>query len=507
MDLLQAAVLAWSVTGVGSEAVLLDFYTDGCLPCRQMNPVVDQLVAKGYLVKRVHFGQNQPLAASYGVSMFPTFLMVVDGKVVDQQIGATSFARLEQMCKKGLALEASRQAPPVAIPPRDAPKALPGPAYPPSSPLLPPNSLALDRVSDAHLAAATVRLRIRDSSGYSCGSGTIIDARGGEALILTCGHIFRDSQGKGPIEVDLFGPTPARKIPGRLLMYDDKLDIGLLAIQMPGPVTVARVAPPDHRVSPDDRVINVGCNNGDDPTVRHARVTALNRYLGPPNLEVSGSPVEGRSGGGLFSQEGTLIGICNAADPSANEGLYAALELIHQQLDRAELAFVYSKQNENPGEPLALNDPPSMPQRMPAANDPGGWVEDAELLPPLVIAQTGEATPQTLSPEERAALDEIRQRQAEGAEVIFLIRPLSDPLAPSEIFRLEHASPAFLRELALKGGGPLRPEARLGLEETGTVGRQRSEIPIVPSSRIVPIPPRPRSNWQPRWIDSGPDAR
>ena len=101
------------------------------------------------------------------------------------------------------------------------------------------------------MLAASVRLRIADADGHSCGSGTIIDARpGGEALILTCGHIFRDSKGQGKIEVDLFGPTPATRVPGRLLAYDLKRDVGLVAIQPPGQVTVARVAPPGYHDSP-----------------------------------------------------------------------------------------------------------------------------------------------------------------------------------------------------------------------------------------------------------------
>ena len=48
-----------------------------------------------------------------------------------------------------------------------------------------------------------MRLRIDDADGHSVGSGTIIDTRSGEALVLTCGHIFRDSQGKGKITIDL----------------------------------------------------------------------------------------------------------------------------------------------------------------------------------------------------------------------------------------------------------------------------------------------------------------
>ena len=53
--------------------------------------------------------------------------------------------------------------------------------------------------------AATVRLRVHDGHGYGAGTGTIIDTHGEEALVLTCGHLFRETDGKGKIEVDLFG--------------------------------------------------------------------------------------------------------------------------------------------------------------------------------------------------------------------------------------------------------------------------------------------------------------
>ena len=45
------------------------------------------------------------------------------------------------------------------------------------------------------------------------GTGTLIDSRGDEILILTCGHIFRDSKGKGPITVDLFAPDAPQGVP------------------------------------------------------------------------------------------------------------------------------------------------------------------------------------------------------------------------------------------------------------------------------------------------------
>ena len=319
MDLLQAAVLALALSGnPGGETVFLDFYIDGCAPCRQMDPAVQQLAAMGYPVKKVNGGHDRALAARFGVDRYPTFLMVVNGQVVDRQIGPASLQRLEQMCKAGLAGGPQPESPPaqkyvLPIGPSPGP-GLRDRGLPSDFHSTPPQ----DRELDARLIGATVRLRIRDASGHSCGSGTIIDARGGDALILTCGHIFRDSQGRGPIEVDLFGPAPAQKVPGRLIAFDDQRDVGLVSIQAPGPVVTARVAAPGCRVTVGDRVINLGCNNGQDPTARHARVTALDKYLGPPNLEVGGLPVEGRSGGGLFNQDGQLIGVCNAADPAEN---------------------------------------------------------------------------------------------------------------------------------------------------------------------------------------------
>ena len=56
---------------------------------------------------------------------------------------------------------------------------------------------------------------MEDANGHSYGTGTIIDARGGEALVLTCGHIFRDSDGKGPITIDLVGLETPRQVAGK----------------------------------------------------------------------------------------------------------------------------------------------------------------------------------------------------------------------------------------------------------------------------------------------------
>ena len=447
----EAALLALALAGGGrGETVLLDFYADWCGPCQQMNPVVQQLAARGYPVRKVNFDQNRPLAAQYGVDRLPSFVLLVDGRVVDRVVGATSFGRLEQMCQIA---QARRQKPKAAESTVPAPIPLPPVKGVPGwrlATLAGNSGVGGSEVTDAELTAITVRLRIEDPDGQSCGSGTLIDTRQGEALILSCGHLFRDSKGKGRITVDLFGPTPAEGIPGRLLMYDLEHDIALLTIRTPGPIATAQVAPADYRASAGDRVANVGCNNGEPPSVRRSRVTSLDRYQGPPNLQVSGRPVLGRSGGGLFSSDGLLIGVCNAADPQDNEGLYAALASVHAQLDRTELSYVYQSGGGTPAPrgPLVAVDPPPRPDAMPHASE-GVRLASATAgpadAPPVASVALGR---QALSEEERAALEEIRRRSSQGAEVICVIRSLSNPQAPSEIFVLEKASPAFLQELA-----------------------------------------------------------
>ena len=54
-----------------------------------------------------------------------------------------------------------------------------------------PNQHTADSIERAR--AATVRLRVHDPDGYGTGTGTIIDTRDGEALVLTCGHLFRET--------------------------------------------------------------------------------------------------------------------------------------------------------------------------------------------------------------------------------------------------------------------------------------------------------------------------
>jgi thiol-disulfide isomerase/thioredoxin len=477
MVTLQVAFAAMALSGVG-QTVLLDFYSDSCGPCREMNPTVQALVNAGYPVKRVNVAKNRALAAKYSIYRIPCFVMVVDGREVDRQEGLTSMSRLREMCESGVSAGRATRPPPMlgnndvppaqpipSTPPPDAPSVSPTPPFepwgPPAAALqAPPPLKAPSGVSDAALLAASVRLRVEDPDGRSCGSGTIIDCRGGEALVLTCGHIFRDSQGKGRVTVDLFGSGEPQQVVGERVWYDLTRDVGLVTIHTPGPVAVARVAPPDYKVSEGMPVASVGCNDGDRPSVQHSQVNKLNKYQGPPNLTVAGQPVEGRSGGGLFSPEGYVIGVCNAREPEQQEGLFAAPAAIYAELDHDQLAFVYKTPSgtldgargmppATHAEPVAAANAELIASSAPSPTSaPNVAPATRALINPLLVEPIGKSP---LPPHEQAALEEIRRQVKSGAKVIIVVCPNGNPDGKGDVFVVENASHGFVRQAAAEG--------------------------------------------------------
>ena len=121
-----------------------------------------------------------------------------------------------------------------------------------------------------------------------------------------------------------------------------------MAFKPLGAVTVARVAPRGYSIQSGDAVTSEGCDHGGDPTVEHSQIVRLDKFLDPVeqrighkiaephapwNVEVAFKPEEGRSGGGLFSADGMVIGICNAAEPLNRdefEAIFAGLGTIHR---------------------------------------------------------------------------------------------------------------------------------------------------------------------------------
>jgi thiol-disulfide isomerase/thioredoxin len=294
MSALFALFCAAAVTTT-PEVTLLDFRSDNCGPCRAMDPIVHELKDAGLPIRIVNVDREPSLAQQFHIGPIPCFVVVANGKEVSRIVGKTTRGELEKLLRAGQAaagtppqdqaknndrsggtpwqlvndsanskprlngiprggqanlaqsladqsqtgqlieLEVPRTAKPRLREVQER-SPLPDEAAPPTkgagqASLAPAADIPASLRDD--LLQTSVRLILHDDKGRATGSGTVIDCREGEALILTCGHIFREWSERGRVSVDFFDGAAERGVPARVVKYNLKSDVALLAISTP----------------------------------------------------------------------------------------------------------------------------------------------------------------------------------------------------------------------------------------------------------------------------------
>lgn len=84
---------------------IVDFYSDSCVPCKRMSPILAALENQypdELYVAKINVAYETELAAEYAIKSTPTFLFIKNGEVVKRLSGARKKEELEEVIKSNL---------------------------------------------------------------------------------------------------------------------------------------------------------------------------------------------------------------------------------------------------------------------------------------------------------------------------------------------------------------------------------------------------------------------
>lgn len=451
MGSLTPIVAAMFLMGGQPNGVVVDFSSKHCVPCQEMSPIVERLKRQGYSIQKVDIEERPDLKRRFNITSIPTFVLIVNGKEVQRVEGKISEQTLRRMAMqiptKPAATQIAATNSPMSTKPAtmfvaqnssgleraqlgaagDFDELLPAPPKMIARANLgneAPSPVAPAKRKIDSQFATTVRLRAKDGKGMNFGTGTIIESVVGRTLILTCGHVVADATANSKIEVDVFAQGDTRTYIGTVVDFDREADVGLVTIPTSDPVKTSKVSTGETKLAVNDKVYSIGCSGGADPTRENIQVTAMNRYLGPDNIECSSRPAGGRSGGGLFDLKGEIVGVCFASDPEEPYGLYCGLKPIHAILEKNGFQHLFKTEEEVVpetrifAESKAVEEVETEMEQAFASSQP--LMKDENVMP------ASATSPSNLSPEQIQQIQSTLA-QSSGAKLTIIIESPDNP--------------------------------------------------------------------------------
>lgn len=87
------------------KTVLVDFYSDSCVPCKRLSPVLfalEEEYAEKLKIVKININFDSELAEKYEVQVAPTLVFFKNGEEVSRLRGAVKQAEIKEVIEKSV---------------------------------------------------------------------------------------------------------------------------------------------------------------------------------------------------------------------------------------------------------------------------------------------------------------------------------------------------------------------------------------------------------------------
>ena len=83
----------------GEKALVVDFWAAWCGPCRMMAPAVEEVAEERPDIKvgKINVDEQPELTSRFGITCFPTLVVMKNGQIVNQAVGSRPKGQILQL--------------------------------------------------------------------------------------------------------------------------------------------------------------------------------------------------------------------------------------------------------------------------------------------------------------------------------------------------------------------------------------------------------------------------